>query len=85
MTKTMTAAVALALAIGTGSACAQGVGPAAPITPFTIWSMEGGNGKSFTPMPELMRKAHEGEALNNAPAPRGFAQQPPALGAPAKN
>jgi len=80
-----TIAAAIALAVSGGTAFAQGVGPSAPITPFTIWSMEGGNGKSFTSVPQLMRKAHEGEALNSAPTPRSFAQQPPAPIAPAKN
>jgi hypothetical protein len=84
--KTMVAA-ALALAMGTGMALAQagGVGPPTPITPFITWETEGAAGKPLTPMSELIRKAHNGEGLNSAPTPRGFAQQPPAQGAPAQN
>ena len=79
-------AAALAFAMGTGMALAQGGGgPTNSLTPFTMWEKEGAAGKPLTPMPELMRKAHSGEGLNSAPTPRGFAQQPPALGAPAQN
>jgi hypothetical protein len=79
-------AAAIALAMGTGTALAQGgVGPPTPVTPFTTWETEGAAGKPLTPMSELMRKTHNGEGLNSAPTPRGFAQQPPAQGAPAQN
>jgi hypothetical protein len=83
--KTMFAA-AIVLATGTGAALAQGgAGPPTPVTPFTMWEKEGAAGKPLTPMPELMRKAHNGEGLNTAPTPRGFAQQPPAQGAALQN
>ena len=82
--KTMFAA-AIALAMGTGMALAQGGGGGSPVTQFNMWEKEGAAGKPLTPMPELMRKAHSGEGLNSAPTPRGFAQQPPALGAPAQS
>jgi hypothetical protein len=79
-------AAAIALAMGTGTALAQGgVGPPTPVTPFTTWEKEGAAGKLLTPMSELIRKAHDGEALNSAPTPRGFAQQPPAGGAAVQN
>jgi hypothetical protein len=56
--KTMLAAV-LALTMGTATAMAQGNGgPAAPITPFTIWSAESAAGKPLTPTSELIRMAH---------------------------
>jgi hypothetical protein len=77
--KTMMVA-ATALAIGMGVAQAQGVGPSAPATPFTIWSMESAAGRPLTPLSELIRKAHNGEALNSAPTPQGLAQNPPAPG-----
>ena len=81
--KTMiVAAAALAIGVGTGTAVAQntanGNGPAAPATPFTIWSMESQTGKRMIPTAELMRMAHEGRGLNAAPAPRGLAESPPA-------
>jgi|KBSSwiStaDraftv2_1062776.scaffolds.fasta_scaffold2208927_1 hypothetical protein len=60
--KTMFAAV-LVLAMGTGMAMAQGNGgPAAPITPFTIWSAEGAAGKPLTPLSELIRMAQRAPA-----------------------
>ena len=80
--KTMFAA-AIAFAMGTGMALADG--PPTPVTPFTMWEKEGAAGKPLTPMSEFMRKAHNGEGLNSAPTPRGFAQQPPALGAAVQN
>jgi hypothetical protein len=76
--------VAAALAMGMGTAVAQsnlwanGNGPAAPITPFTIWSMQSQTGKRMIPMAELLRMAHHGLGLNSAPAPRGLAECPPA-------
>ena len=76
--KTMFAA-AIALAMGTGTALADG--PYAPITPFVIWIGQNAAGMPLTPMPELMRMAHNGERLNSAPTPRAFAQQPSAQGA----
>ena len=83
--KTMFAA-AIALAMGPGTALAEGgAGPYALITPFAIWSSESGTGKPLTPMPELMRMAHNGERLNSAPTPRGFAQLPPAQDAAVEN
>ena len=83
--KTMFSA-AIALAMGTGMAFAQGaVGPPTPVTRFTTWETEGAAGKPLTPMSELMRNAHNGEGLNSAPTPRGFAQQPPAQGAAVRN
>jgi hypothetical protein len=84
--KTMVAA-AFALAMGTGAALAQGGagGPPAPTTLFNIWSMESAAGKPLTPMSELMRRGRNGEALNSAPTPRGFAQQPPAQGSAVRN
>ena len=84
--KTMLAA-AIAFAMGTGAALAQSAGgPPAATTPFGIWSMENGAGKPYTPMPELLRKGRNGEALNSAPAtPRGFAQQPAKRGAAVQN
>ena len=80
--KTMIVAAA-ALAMGMGTALAQantanGNGPAAPITPFTIWQMQSQTGKRMMPTAELMRMAHEGRGLNSAPAPRGLAEGPPA-------
>ncbi len=57
----------------------------APITPFVIWSNQSAAGKPLTPMPELMRKGREGESLNSAPTPRGFALRPPAPGAAVRN
>ena len=82
--KTMFAA-GIAFAVGTGMALAQGGGGGTPVTQFNTWEKEGAAGKPLTPMSELMRKAHSGEGLNGAPTPRGFAQQPPALGTPAQN
>jgi hypothetical protein len=83
--KTMiVAAIALAMGIGTAVADsssnggANGNGPAAPITPFTIWSMQSQTGKRMIPMAELMRMAHNRQGLNTAPAPRGLAEGPPA-------
>ena len=79
-------AAAIAFAMGTGTALAQnGAGPPTPVTPFTTWEKEGAAGKPLTPMSELMRMGRNGEGLNSAPTPRGFAQQPPAQGAPVQN
>ena len=74
------AALAMGMAMGTAVAqnSANGNGPAAPITPFTIWSMESQTGKRMIPMPELIQMAHDGRGLNDAPAPRGRAEGPPA-------
>jgi hypothetical protein len=75
---------AFAMGVGMGTAAAQsnlgsnGNGPAAPITPFTIWSMQRQTGKRMIPTTELMRMAHQGQGLNAAPAPRGLAESPPA-------
>ena len=84
MKTVIVAAAALAMGMGTAVADsssnggANGNGPAAPITPFTIWSMESQTGKRMIPMSELMRMAHNGQGLNAAPAPRGLAESPPA-------
>ena len=81
--KTMIVASVLATGMATGTAVAQsnpganGNGPAAPATPFTIWSMESQTGKRMIPTAELMRMAHEGRGLNNAPTPQGLAASPP--------
>jgi hypothetical protein len=81
--RTMIVAAA-ALSMGMGSAVAQQAngananGPAAPITPFTIWQMQSQTGKRMIPTAELMRMAHHGQGLNSAPAPRGLAESPPA-------
>ena len=82
--KTMFAA-AIAFAMGAGMALAQGGSSGTPVTQFDMWEKEGAAGKPLTPMSEFMRKAHNGEGLNSAPTPRGFAQQPPAQGAPVQN
>ena len=74
-------AAAVALAMGTGVALADGAngnGPVAPNTPFTIWSMQSQNGKPFTPTSELMRMAHNGQGLDGVSAPHGVAQNAPA-------
>jgi hypothetical protein len=69
--------VAAALAMGMGTAVAQsnlganGNGPAAPITPFTIWSMQSQTGKRMIPTAELMRMAHHGLECPCATGPRG--------------
>jgi len=78
-------AAAIAFAMGTGMALAQGGGGGTPVTQFNMWEKEGAAGQPLTPMSEFMRKAHNGEGLNSAPTPRGFAQQPPAQNAPAQN
>ena len=81
--KTITVAAVLATGMATSTAMAQsnpganGNGPAAPATPFTIWSMESQTGKRMIPTAELMRMAHEGRGLNSAPAPQGLAERPP--------
>jgi hypothetical protein len=78
-------AAALAMGMAMGMAVAQnsanGNGPAAPITPFTIWSMESQTGKRMISTAELMRMAHEGRGLNSAPAPTGVAERPPSQAA----
>jgi len=72
-------AAAVALAMGTGVALADGNGngPVAPNTPFTIWAMQGGNGKPFTPTSELTRMAHDGQGAGVSP-PHSVAQNAPA-------
>ena len=81
--KTMLATM-LALAMGTGMAMAQGNGgPAAPITPFTIWSAESAAGKPLTPTSELSQMAHNppvqtapvATAQNGQPANHVFVTQ----------
>jgi hypothetical protein len=80
--KTMIVAAA-ALAMGMGTAVANGR-PCAPASLFTIWSMQSHTGQPFTPTSESMRMARNGERIN-FPAPRAFAQGPPAKGAPGAN
>jgi hypothetical protein len=86
--KTMIAA-AFALAMGMGTALAQsnlganGNGPAAPMTPFTIWQMQSQTGKPMIPTEELMRMAHRGQGLNATPAP--VAESPSAQTATVQN
>jgi hypothetical protein len=80
--KTLIVAAA-AMGVGMSTSLAQpnsanGNGPAAPITPFTVWSMESQTGKRMIPMPELIKMAHDGRGLDAAPAPRGRAEGPPA-------
>jgi hypothetical protein len=75
--------ITAALAMGMGAAAAQsnngsnGNGPAAPITPFTIWSMQSQTGKRMIPTTELMRMAHRGQGLNAAPSPQSLAEGQP--------
>jgi len=43
------------------AADANGNGPCAPITPYTIWMVQSQRGKPYTPINELVAKANQNQ------------------------
>ena len=47
------------------AADANGNGPCAPITPYTIWMAQSQHGKPYTPIDELVAKANKDQPMTS--------------------